>query len=209
MSSLVEEIARTDGPGLQTPSTMDRLRRETSAEHARLERVTRMMAPDLSVRDYQRYLMEMWAVHAAVEPRLAGIDGLAAVLPDVEERRKLPLLELDLAELGTLPGELTALSLHRPQIPCDRLAEALGVLYVLEGSTLGGRFIRQHLAGMPGLHLGAATRYLDAYPNVGAMWKRFGAAVNAYGEAHTEAGSILVAAAVATFRALLAGWNRQ
>lgn len=209
MSSLVEQIAREDGQRLRAPSMMDRLRRETSAEHARLERVTRMMAPDLSVRDYQRYLMEMWAVHAAVEPRLAGIDGLAAALPDVEERCKLPLLELDLAELGILPGELAALSLHRPQIPCDRVAEALGVLYVLEGSTLGGRLIRQHLAGLPGLHLGAATRYLDAYSNVGAMWKRFGTAVNVYGDAHPEAGSTLVAAAVATFRALLAGWNGQ
>lgn len=207
MSSVVGEVARRNGPGLQVLSTMERLRRETSAEHARLEGVTRMMAPDLTVRDYQRYLMEMWAVHAAVEPRLAGIDGLAAVLPDIEERRRLPFLELDLAELGTPPGELAALSLHRPQIPCDGVAEALGVLYVLEGATLGGRLIRQHLAGIPGLHLGAATRYLDAYPNVGPLWKRFGTAVNAYGDAHPEAGSTLVASAVATFRALFAGWN--
>lgn len=188
---------------------MDRLRRETSAEHALLEQATRMMSPDLSVRDYLRYLLEMWVAHAAVEPRLAGIGGLSAVLPDLDERRRLSRLELDLAELGVPPAELGTLLQNHPQIPCGSVAEALGVLYVLEGSTLGGRLIRRHLAEVLGDRVAGATRYLDAYSDVGPMWRRFGAAVNAYGEAHPEAGSILVAAAAATFQALLAGWKAQ
>lgn len=195
---------------LHAPSTMDRLRRETAAEHALLERATRMMAPDLSLGDYHHYLAEMRAVHAAVEPCLAQVAGLAAVLPDVEDRRKLPLLERDLDRLAASLGALAPPSPDRhPSLPCASVAEALGVLYVLEGSTLGGRLIRRHLAQVLGSRVNGATSYLDAYPDVGVMWRRFGAAVGAYGAAHGEAESALVAAAVSTFRALLAGWSAR
>ena len=80
-SSSLVETSRKDGPPLQALSTMDRLRRETSAEHALLEQATRMTSPDLSVRDYLRYLMEMWAVHAAVEPRSASCPPTRAAGP--------------------------------------------------------------------------------------------------------------------------------
>jgi len=189
---------------------MDRLRRETAAEHALLERATGMMAPDLSLGDYRHYLAEMRAVHAAVEPRLAQVAGLAAVLPDVDDRRKLPLLERDLDRLAASHGALAPPVPDRYRtLPCASVAEALGILYVLEGSTLGGRLIRRHLVQVLGSRVDGATSYLDAYPDVGVMWRRFGAAVGAYEAAHGEAGGALVAAAVATFRALLAGWSAR
>ena len=206
MGGLVAKEDREVGRG-RAFSAMDRLRRETAAEHALLERATGMMSPDLSVDGYRRFLMEMWVVHAAVETRLDGIAGLAAVLPDAEARHKLPRLESDLAALGTLPGELAVLSRGRPAVPGAGVAEALGVLYVLEGSTLGGRFIRRHLAEVLGSRVDGATSYLDAYPDVGLMWRRFGAAVDAYGAAHGEAEDAMAAAAVSTFRVLLAGWS--
>jgi heme oxygenase len=184
---------------------MERLRAETAAEHTRLESATEMMSPSLSMEDYRRYLEEMWAVHAAVEPRLAAMAGLADVLPDLEARFKRPLLERDLEALGAFPMRPRP----RPSIPCAGLAEALGVLYVLEGSTLGGRFIRRHLAAVLGARVEGATSYLDAYSDVGPMWRRFGAAVNAYGTVHGEAVEAMTAAAVATFQALLAGWSAK
>jgi heme oxygenase len=186
---------------------MERLRGETASEHVRLERVTGMMSPHLTVDGYRRYLLEMGAVHAALEPRLSGLEGLAAALPDVEQRRKLPLLERDLAALGVSPSALADLARSRPPPPCSGVAEALGVLYVLEGSTLGGRLIRRHLEAVLGSSVAGATSYLDAYGEVGGPWRRFGAAAEAYGTAHPGAPAAMAAAAVATFRALLAGWG--
>jgi heme oxygenase len=51
--------------------------------------------------------------------------------------------------------------------------DALGRLYVLEGSTLGGTFIDRHLAGLPalgGVRLGAFSPY---GAETGSMWRAF------------------------------------
>lgn len=187
---------------------MGSLRRETAAEHALLEQETRMMASDLSVGDYRRFLARMWAAHAAIEPCLESTAGLAAVVPDLASRRKLPLLTRDLERLGAAPGGLGPLPapLARPHAG---LAECLGALYVLEGATLGAPFIRRHVAEVLGARVTGATSYLDACLEPAASWRRFGAAVDAYASAHPRAESRMVAAAVATFQALRAGWREN
>ena len=52
--------------------------------------------------------------------------------------------------------------------------EALGRLYVLEGSTLGGTFIDRHLATLPDLADGARLCAFSPYgAETGAMWHAF------------------------------------
>jgi hypothetical protein len=61
-------------------------------------------------------------------------------------RRRAGLFGVDLATLGAAGVD------DRPRLPwVTGTDEALGRLYVLEGSTLGGTFIDRHLAGLPGL----------------------------------------------------------
>ncbi len=64
-------------------------------------------------------------------------------------RRRLALLAADLDHLGLAPAAVAAL----PQPGAVRLdgpAAAMGALYVLEGSTLGGQLIGRHIAGLHG-----------------------------------------------------------
>ena len=53
-------------------------------------------------------------------------------------------------------------------------AFALGILYVVEGSSLGGRFILKNLETIPGLDNGKGVSYFTGYGNkTGSQWKNF------------------------------------
>ena len=84
--------------------------------------------------------------------------------------------------------------------------QALGRLYVLEGSTLGGAFIDRHLASLPHLadvRIRAFSPYGDG---TGAMWAAFRRVTRARVDAGGDA-EAMVGAARDTFRAL-AAWCR-
>jgi heme oxygenase len=85
---------------------------------------------------------------------------------DFEARRKTPALERDVAALGTAPPDDAPLAVPRGR------SEALGFLYVLEGSTLGGRVIDKQLRlrGLSPDGLSFFQGYGDA---TGARWKAF------------------------------------
>lgn len=105
------------------------------------------------------------ALHAAADAALAPVLGSVAGL-DYARRRRLPLLEADLRALAE-PAAPVA-NAAAPTSP----AEAMGMLYVLEGSTLGARIIRGALAKQ-GAHLEGLS-FLDPYgPDTGQMWRSF------------------------------------
>jgi heme oxygenase len=111
-------------------------------------------------------------------------------------RRRADLYAGDLRALGSLPGEAA------PLLPAVRdTDDALGRMYVLEGSTLGGTFIDRHLAGLPdlsGVRLRAFSPYGD---RTGAMWAAYRRATRE----HVASGGDpdrLVDAACDTFAAL-------
>jgi heme oxygenase len=83
------------------------------------------------------------------------------------------------------------------------LEAALGSLYVMEGSTLGGQVISRILDRSPDLI--GRVRYFDPYgPRTGAMWRAFRAGLRGRVAAGADRRSI-VAAAVQTFE-LLEDW---
>jgi len=68
---------------------------------------------------------------------------------DLNERLKLRLLEDDLKRLGMDSTEVErGFSVETPSI--EEVSDALGVLYVLEGSTMGGVVISKHLRSLLG-----------------------------------------------------------
>ena len=89
--------------------------------------------------------------------------------------------------------------------PVPGTDEALGRLYVLEGSTLGGTFIDRHLATLPSLGSTVRLRAFSPYGReTGAMWHR-SAGVPDPDEAGGDAGRRR--RGPATFAAL-AAWSR-
>jgi len=94
---------------------------------------------------YGEFLRKHGLALPPLERRLARVPGLPAFSP------RLPMLTADLDALGIgLPEPLDP-------GPAPSLAEALGMLYVLEGSRLGGVMLsRQVGPGLPRSYLSAA-----------------------------------------------------
>jgi heme oxygenase len=171
----------------------DRLRAETRDDHDRLEDGLGLTDPDLNLARYRAVLARFFGFWAGWEPRVsAELSDEAFLLP----RRRLHLLRDDLRALGIEPGTL-------PICPAPALrghGEAMGSLYVMEGSTLGGRVILQGLEGI-GLPAAGGRSYFAGYGEAtGAMWRGFLERL----EAEPDAAGVL-RGAKATFAAL-ADW---
>lgn len=85
---------------------------------------------------------------------------------------KLSLIEKDLSELNLISNETGKINHLRNR------AEALGALYVIEGSMLGGMVIAKQLKKYPELET-AAFNYFGHYgQDIGPIWKSFVAYMN-------------------------------
>ena len=197
------EAALQDDRG--TDDVLRLLRRGTAAEHEDVERTLDLLDPFLS---RQRLAQVLDAMHGFWRAAEAGLDEWAARCPhdaglvDWPRRRRAALFAADLRELGAAAsGRAPAL----PSVPGTD--EALGRMYVLEGSTLGGVFIDRHLAGLPEL-AGIPVRSFSPYgQDTGAMWAAFRRTTRARVAAGGDAAAMLESART-TF-AGLAGWCRQ
>lgn len=178
-----------------------RLREDTAPLHAQAERHVRILDADADRATYARFLTRMLGFHAAVEDVFADHAGLAALGFDAAGRRKRGLLVRDLTALGV---EARGLPRCASLPALATTAEVVGAAYVVEGSTLGGAFVRAHLP--PGLAplAGVATAFLDGYgAETGPRWRRFVAIVEE-ALADDEARAAGSRAARATFAALIA-----
>lgn len=151
---------------MQVCSATKFLRDATLDHHREAERHVRVLDADATVATYARFLSRMFGFHAAIESAFANHEALARSGFDALARRKQPLLAADLRALGLDPDLLD----RAPLPDLAPLSRALGAAYVIEGSTLGGAFIRARLA------LDVPMRFLDGYgASTGAMWKLFAA----------------------------------
>jgi heme oxygenase len=151
-----------------------RLRAASQAAHARLDRLIMAAKPFASRDAYGRFLYVQHAFHSDID-RLYDNPQLAALIPHLERRRRLPLIARDLADLGLPIRNRTPVRDFQTSI--DR-ANALGWLYVAEGSNLGAAFLLKEAARL-GLSEDFGARHLAAAPEGrGLSWRNFTAALD-------------------------------
>ena len=178
------------------------LRTGTAAEHRAVEDTLDLLDPDL---DRARLAQVLELLHGFWVAAESGLDAWAARLPadaaalDWSRRRRAGLFAADLAALG---APVPAVAPLLP--PLDGTDEALGRLYVLEGSTLGGTFIDRHLAALPGLADVRIRAFSPYGAETGLMWAAFRRAARAHVAAGGDSDRVLTSAR-GTFAAL-AGW---
>jgi heme oxygenase len=148
------------------------LKAQTSERHLITEEI---LVPHLrsavTTDAYANILKTFYGFHCPVEQSVAAIMP-ASVLPDMNLRLKSEALLQDLEAIGH-GGDDIPLCKVLPK--ASTTGQALGILYVLEGSTLGGKSITQMLLrnGIPGLDSGG-LRFFNFYgENTGRMWKGF------------------------------------
>jgi len=155
-----------------TETLTHKLRTGTSHEHRKIEQTPFMRAlasGTLPVAAYVAQLRGYILLHAALDGRAARATDPAIRAVWRDDLIKAPLLEADLAHFGRArPASLAELDATARAI--DELDEAsalpprlLGWLYVTEGSTLGGAFLRPIVARAYGLEGDHGTRYYAPY----------------------------------------------
>jgi heme oxygenase len=173
-----------------------RLKLETAAEHAAVERATGVMQPGLTLAEYALYLERTLGFYLPVEETLRRMAVWSALGLAAEERVKSMFLTRDLSLLGRESAR---------DVVCDSppqlagLPEAVGCAYVLEGSTLGGRVISRHVQRRFGP---AVPRgFLECYgARTGESWQEFRAALQRFADTR-EVENRVIGGARETFRA--------
>ncbi|MDZ7662422.1 biliverdin-producing heme oxygenase [Thiohalophilus sp.] len=153
---------------------LGRLRAATRPAHQALEQhpiLRPLPGPALTGEDYLRVLNAFADFYRVLEPSLLNEFTRLADKQDTVYRyqQRWPLLRDDLRDLHTMT------SIIPPEIPnlpsIYDTSRLLGVLYVLEGATQGGRIIAPHLAKTLGLKATCGARYFHLYKQ--GMWQHF------------------------------------
>lgn len=152
---------------------LDRLRAKTAGSHQKLEDQPiskSIMNPTVSKEQYIQYLDLMHNLVKDAEENI--FPQLSEIITDFEHRKKAHLLENDFAFLNFKKENINEkpLSLNTSNsIPFN-----LGIMYVIEGSSLGGRFILKNIQKALGYNENGGATYFEGYGNrTGSTWKTF------------------------------------
>lgn len=185
-------------------SVSETVRERTRKAHVRAEQAF-ALEERLASRDaYARLLVRLRGYYVPLEEALVAWESRSATEGlDVAARMRAGLLDVDLAVLGR-PHDGSGTAQVTPPVLGD-LPQALGWLYVLEGSALGGRVIARRALRRLGADLPVAFFTGADGPDLGGRWRSLRTALDGLGP---DAADDVVAAAEAGF-ALFAGWLRS
>ncbi|MFB9080730.1 biliverdin-producing heme oxygenase [Flavobacterium procerum] len=177
-------------------SFLSDLKTQTADSHKKLEHLpvsSSILSPDMNIEDYTHYLSLMLDVHTSTEEHIFPL--LSDFIEDLEQRRKKHFIKDDLSFLNYTKKDFTnVFSTTEVSVPF-----ALGIFYVIEGSTLGGRFILKNVTKNPKLSEEKGVRYFSGYGDkTGSFWKSFLAMLEAYEQKH-NCGNDIVEGAVYAF----------
>lgn len=154
---------------------LEKLRNHTAPMHEALEQnsySTALMSNSVTVEDYRNYLEKMYGFLISFEDVVFPM--VRHIFPDIEEKQKADLLADDITKLGGNISEIPVFNRARMAGMYADIASALGGLYVMEGSTLGGMVINNHLVKYIGEAVQGKTSYFTVYGQKTATnWRSF------------------------------------
>lgn len=163
-----------DAIAAPTPLTLhERLKQATAADHQAVEDRVDLMGID-SLARYQRVLVAFHGFWPGIEVRInAALPS--ALQAEWAPRWRAARLPADLLMLGgESPAAVAALPVCRDWPAITSGAEALGALYVVEGSSLGARHISRHLQAGLGLDAASGASFFAGHgEQTGPWWLRF------------------------------------
>lgn len=196
------------------PPVMTRLRESTRDLHDALEALPfnqRLMEGELSSPEYGAWLRALLVIHDPLETELRrrSDDRLASIWDERRARSQylvedLEQLELPVGDPDSDVGRHALASARQIVDDWSQLGDLdlLGVLYVTEGSTLGGMYIAKQLRETSEV-LGNATSFYTAHgQETRPLWDAFGETMN---EALRDPGEIR--RCVSAARVLFAGFG--
>ncbi|WET03090.1 biliverdin-producing heme oxygenase [Flavobacterium sp. YJ01] len=182
------------------------LKTQTSDSHKKLEELPvsmSIMSPDMKIEDYTYYLSLMHDVHNDTEGLIFPF--FSDLIDDLEQRRKKHLIENDLLFLNSNKTN------NEKVFQTEGISTpfALGILYVVEGSTLGGRFILKNVSKLPELSVENGVSYFNGYGDkTGSFWKSFLNFLAEYEQEH-NCGEEIIEGAIFAFDNIYKHFDRR
>ncbi len=169
----------------------------STAENHRIVEESGLMAPILNrtitKESYARILKKFYGFFHPLEITINSFPQLSEYLPDFSERRKSEALIDDLKRLE-LPQE-TEYNLCNNLPTLTHLSHAFGCLYVMEGSTLGGKMISRILNDTLNIDETNGAKFFTGYgPTTGMKWNAFREALGKYSTETNDDESVVEAA---------------
>jgi len=164
------------------------IKETTKAAHQNLEKhVVLKLKAIRNNADYADLLKHFYAyfshIEATIKPYIT-----ASILPDYAQRRNASYIKADILELGSDISRLP----HTTVPKIENVVQALGALYVLEGSIMGGSIIVKMLE-KGGINKGVS--FFSGYGEAtGMMWGNFIAVLNAQAKTPEEEEQAIAAA---------------
>lgn len=190
---------------MEKPRILNELRSRTRPEHESVEQnpfAKAMMDGTMSREQYKEFLQKFYGFHVPLEQALSAFSW-SAVGINFDERRKTSFLEQDLRSLGMTDSEIALLPKSDNLPALGSLEVAIGVMYVMEGSTLGGQIQSRQVQKLFGFTAENGTAYFSSYgANVGLMWKACCEAIVLVANNDEAKEEIIIGSAQATFAAL-------
>lgn len=192
----------TTNNSTQSMDAMQHLKTVTQPYHRALEQQVNLPALSTSLASYRHLLQRFYGFYLPGELQLARLPWSTVDFDWSARRHTLPLAN-DLQWLGETPATLAALPRCATLPALYTIPQALGYLYVVEGSTLGGQLISRQLQQQWPALQEAGCQFFQRYgTQVGMMWRSFSHFVNHYVAMHPTAEAALVDTACATFQQL-------
>ncbi len=183
------------------------LREQTRAAHVAAELAFALDERLTGRGTYAALLLALRGFYRPLETALVDVPGWDRLSPvvDVRARCRAARLDEDLGRLGW-DGGRSARVMTPPAFAS--LAQALGCLYVLEGSALGGQIVARQARRTLGDDVPVGFFASAGRVALSADWRTLQAALDAFGAADSAIRPTVVAAAQETFDALGA-WLEQ
>ena len=162
--------------GPNATPVIQELKIATAIQHKQLEQRVNLLERLNSTVTYRDLLAEFYGFYEPLEAKIAAFN-----LPFdfIQERAKSSWLERDLQQLRLTREQISDLPKCHSLPVLNSVAQALGCMYVLEGSTLGGQIIAREIKQKLQLDETNGALFFNGYgEETGSMWKSFGAAVN-------------------------------
>jgi len=188
----------------EKPAILKKIKDFTAAHHNSIEQnpLTKAIVDgSITKENYAKLLCGFYGFYKTCEATLANSQLWGKENFDIARRKKMPLLEKDLAFLGYSFADVPA-CVEVP--PLDSDAKKLGYLYVVEGSTLGGQFLSRAIAKKLGFTAEQGASYFNSYgtANLGEMWKQFQQLLTDYAHKNPSSETEIMQAASVTFQKL-------
>ncbi|MGO4821679.1 MULTISPECIES: biliverdin-producing heme oxygenase [unclassified Flavobacterium] len=149
---------------------LETIKQATKSHHSSVEKILVRKLKNLSSKeDYATLLYQLYGFYNTVEATVHSLIN-SSIVPDISQRKHVENLKSDLNSLGR-----TVENIENPFAETiDSISTAIGVLYVIEGSTLGGQIIASMLKKqIPSLNNNQLSYFLSYGEKTMSMWSSF------------------------------------